>query len=102
MAKEIGFEFKQVFCDVLDVIILKHGSKQGRYMKILVELGLERPLLRGTELKCDNKAMWVNFKYENVSLFCFYCGKVGHAEKSCSVRKTNAIYGRLADDQYGE
>lgn len=71
-------------------------------MKILVELDLERPLLRGTKLKCDNQAVWVDFKYENMALFCFYRVKVGHAEKSCSVRKTNAMYGRLADGQYGE
>lgn len=102
MAKEIGFRFKQVFCDVLDVIILEHGSKQGRHMKILVELDLKRPLLRVTKLKCDNKAVWVNFKYENMALFWFYCGKVRHAEKYCFVRKTDAICGRLADGQYGE
>lgn len=61
--------------------------KKGRHMKILVELDVERPLLRGTMLKCDNQIVWVDFKYENIALFCFYCGKVGNAEKRAQTRK---------------
>lgn len=32
----------------------------------------------------EDEWFWVNFKYENVPLFCFICGIVGHSEKYCS------------------
>lgn len=27
--------------------------------------------------------MWIHFKYERLPSFCFYCGKIGHADKFC-------------------
>lgn len=27
--------------------------------------------------------MWINFKYERLPSFCFYCGIIGHSEKFC-------------------
>lgn len=32
----------------------------------------------------------------------FYCGKVGHSERNCSVRKSDAISGTLQEGQYRE
>lgn len=26
---------------------------------------------------------WISFKYEDVTLFCFICGVMGHSEKFC-------------------
>lgn len=67
----------------MDVIIPESGSKQGRHLKILAEIDLNQPLLRGTKLKCSGQEVWVDFKYENMGLFYFYCERVGHAERSC-------------------
>lgn len=46
--------------------------------------------------------MWVDFKYENMGLLCFYCGRVGHAEISCWERTGDAMRGQILEDQYGE
>lgn len=52
-------------------------------MKLLVEVDLDKPLLRGTKIKLDHELLWVDFKYEQLSRFCFYCEKFGHQEKNC-------------------
>lgn len=45
---------------------------------MLVEVKLDIPLLRGTKLKLDQEVLWVEFKYEQLAFFCFYCGLIGH------------------------
>lgn len=65
------------------MIIPEHGSKEGRYAKLLVEVDLYKPLLRGTMLNLEEEMGWVGFKYEQLPLFCSYCGKIGHGERNC-------------------
>lgn len=33
--------------------------------------------------KVGHDEAWVNFKYEKLPNFCFFCGVIGHAEKFC-------------------
>lgn len=82
LAKDAGFRFKKLFEDVMDVIIPESGSKRGRHMKILASVNLEKPLLRGTNIQCNGQSVWVDFRYKQISTFCYYCGRVGHLEKT--------------------
>lgn len=59
------------------MIILENGSKEGMLLKLLIELNLDVPLLRGTTLKLNEEAHWVDFKYKQLPSFCFYCGLIG-------------------------
>lgn len=55
------------------------------YMRIRVTIDLSKPLKRRMKLrKSGNEWSWINFKYENVPLFCFICGVLGHGEKICN------------------
>lgn len=83
MSKEIGFKFKNVFGNAVDVVIPESESKKGIHFKILAEIDLNRPLMRGTKLKYSEHEVRVDFKYENLALFCFYCGRVGYSERNC-------------------
>lgn len=56
MAREVGWKIGKLFPHCLNVIIPKNGSKNGLLMKLLVEVDLEKPLLRGPKLKFDNKS----------------------------------------------
>lgn len=91
-----------MFCDVIDVIIPKSGSKKGRQLKILAEINLEKPFMRGAKIKFQGQEVWVDFKYEYMALFCFYCGKVGHSKRACSKRVEDAKKGKLSGGQYGD
>lgn len=55
ISKETGLRLNQIFCNVFDVIIPENGSKQGWFLKILAEIDLNKPLLRGTKLRLQIK-----------------------------------------------
>lgn len=67
---------------VQDVMIVESRGKEDSHVKILVELNLTKPLLRGTMLKYKHCELWVEFKYKLLPIFCFYCGIIGHKEKN--------------------
>ncbi|GAV84375.1 zf-CCHC_4 domain-containing protein, partial [Cephalotus follicularis] len=42
------------------------------------------PLRRGMNLSCGCLGKtWLNFKYEKLPNFCFFCGCIRHVEKEC-------------------
>lgn len=82
---------------MLDVLILESGSRKGIHMKLLAEIDLDRPLLRGTKLICNGIEVWVEFKYKNLAMFCYYCGRVGHNERNCWTRKRDANSGNIME-----
>lgn len=102
LSKDLGFWFCKILGKVVDVLIPEDGSKRGRHLKILVEINLENPLLRGAKLQLDGKTVWVEFRYEKLVFFCYYCGKVGHSEKSCSYRYQDTLNNKVQEGQYGD
>lgn len=65
----------------MDIITVEAGGKEGRHMKLLVEIDITKPLQRDTKLKYRQNEIWVDFKYEQLPGFCFYCGCSGHSKK---------------------
>ncbi|KAI7979736.1 hypothetical protein LOK49_Contig262G00003 [Camellia lanceoleosa] len=59
------------------------------FLLIRVELDVSRPLPRGFFLKQpanssgETKELWIDFKIEKLSDFCFDCGRIGHDRNSC-------------------
>lgn len=80
-SKEVGWKIGKLFHKCLNVILPENGSKQGRLLKILVEVELNRPLLMGTRVNLEGEKEWADFKYELLPNFCFYCGLIGHQKK---------------------
>lgn len=68
----------------------------------MLEIKLDLPLLRGTKIKLENECVWVDFKYEQVPTFCFYCGLIGHQERLCHRKMEDAREDRVCEGQYGE
>lgn len=82
-SKDVGWKIGKLFKSCSNVIVSETGSKNGRVMKLLVDIDLGKPLLRGTKIKLETKTVWVDFRYEQLPTFCFYCRKVGHQERLC-------------------
>lgn len=70
-------------------------------LKMLVEIELEKPQLRGTKIKPYKKMVWVGFEYELLPTFYFYYGRIGYSKRSCD-RKIEDSWGNcITEDQYG-
>lgn len=84
------------------MIISETGSKNGKLMKLLMDIDLGKPLLRGTRIKLDNEVVWADFKYEQLPTFCFYCGRVGHSDRLCEEKVRDSKDSNIHEGQYGE
>ena len=82
MGRKIG----GVFDSVKEVILPNGGGKDGKHIKILVEVNIEKPLLRGTIVRMNGSARWIEFRYEKCPDFCYCCGLLGHNEKNCKIK----------------
>lgn len=102
LTSETVWKVGKVFKQVSNVIIPETGSKDGRFAKMLAEVDLSKPLTRGTSISFKGDKRWILFKYELLPLFCFYCGKIGYAKRSCGLKIEDAQNDILNEGQFGE
>lgn len=84
MGKEIGSGLGEV----LEVDLKAFSSNQARFIRVRVELSLDKPLRRGgvvTSPKGDK--VYIGFKYERLVGLCYQCGQIGHEVKDCTVQR---------------
>ncbi|XP_019186015.1 PREDICTED: uncharacterized protein LOC109180762 [Ipomoea nil] len=54
------------------------------FYRIRVSISVIKPLKRRMKLlKRDKSTCWVNFRYERLHNFCYFCGLMGHLHKYC-------------------
>lgn len=97
----MGWKIGKLLRMCLNVVIPENGSKEGRMLKMLVEIELDKPLLRGAKIKLDKEIVWVDFRYELLPTFCFYCGRIWHSERSCDKKLADSKGNCISEDQYG-
>ncbi|MBA0819562.1 hypothetical protein Gohar_028341 [Gossypium harknessii] len=56
----------------------KLGKENRNFMRIRVQIDIRKPLKRKKQVMFCGSCSYVKFKYERLSLFCFYCGRLGH------------------------
>lgn len=61
---ETGKKVGNLLGNTLDVLVVDSGSKEGWHIKLLVEIDLETPLVRGTKITYKQSEVWVLFRYE--------------------------------------
>lgn len=92
----------RIFNHISNVLIPETGSKDGRYAKMLVKIDLTKPLIRGTRIRCKEESYWISFKYEQLHFLCFYCGRLGHSERSCEHKWLDAANSCIFEGQFGD
>lgn len=54
------------------------------YMRIRVLIDVCKPIKRKMNIRrSDFEGKWINFRYERLPTFCFFCGIIGHSDRSC-------------------
>lgn len=51
--------------------------------RIRIELDLKEPLKTGKLICIAGKTLWLDFRYERLSHYCYSCGRLGHYAVSC-------------------
>ncbi|KAF4347092.1 hypothetical protein G4B88_008924 [Cannabis sativa] len=61
-------------------------SSWGKFLKILIEFDIKMPLCSGCFFDLDmGGRKWLQFKYEQIGIFCYYCGCLGHQRRGCKL-----------------
>ncbi|MBA0674863.1 hypothetical protein Goari_016435 [Gossypium aridum] len=81
-AKQLG-NFVGVF---LEYDASNLGKDNRNYMRIRVQIDVRNPLKRKKQVMSSGIRSYVKFKYERLSLFCFFCGRLGHNNSYCEAR----------------
>jgi hypothetical protein len=61
------------------------GRCWGSYMRVRVEVDVDKPLRRGVTVFSQrrNATDWFNLQYEDLPHYCFSCGILGHSSTDC-------------------
>ena len=74
-------------CDTVGVV--QKSSKAvddegGYFIRVRVSINITFPLCRGRVITLENgEKYWVNFNYERLPNFCFWCGRLNYSDKNC-------------------
>ncbi|MBA0846219.1 hypothetical protein Goarm_022249 [Gossypium armourianum] len=64
---------------------IARGLRSSMRIKIFMDIHLPLKMKKGLLFSPENIG-YVRFKYERLTLFCFFCGKLGHSDSFCEER----------------
>ncbi|CAL5436620.1 unnamed protein product [Camellia sinensis] len=63
-----------------------------KFMRIQVIVDIRNPLKTGFHLRrSESPDIWVDFKYEKLSQFCYNCGRIGHVYRGCKFSTSSVL-----------
>nr|XP_023884141.1 uncharacterized protein LOC111996419 [Quercus suber]POE70813.1 uncharacterized protein CFP56_45449 [Quercus suber] len=93
--RDIGSKIRRV----LEVDKRAVLADQAKFLRVRVEVQIDKPLRRGGYVKnAEGGRFWVDFRYERLPMFCYKCGILGHDEKHCQASSLE----QSTSKQYGE
>ena len=100
MTEDNGREIGNKIGSVLEVDKRAIQADQAKFLRIRVEMQLDKPLRRGGGYVKNDEGgrIWVDFRYERLPIFCYICEILRHDEKHCLASPLEQSSGR----QYGE
>lgn len=87
MTRENGEIIGKRFARLLGIEAISDGLLlQRSFLRVRVEVNLTQPLPKGFWLRRKNPTsndLWIAYKYERLSDFCYACGRIGHENNNC-------------------
>lgn len=100
MSEKIGKEIGNFIGSYVEADANNYGGIWRNFMRIRVAVDVRRPLKRRMKIKKQGgEWSWIQFKYERLPTFCFFCGIIGHSERFCE--KYFDCQERLAELPFG-
>nr|POE68062.1 putative wrky transcription factor 58 [Quercus suber] len=88
LLEEVGREIDSGLGEVLEVDLKAFSSDQARFIRVRVDLPLDKPLRRGGVVaNPEGDKVCIGFKYERLVGLCYQCGWTGHEFKDGSVQR---------------
>lgn len=86
MSEVVGKHLANYIGEFIDYDHSNNSSVCRSYMRLRVRVDVCHPLKKERRVQMvDGDWCTVNFRCENLPLFCFVCGRLGHVEQSCEV-----------------
>ena len=99
MIEETGRDVGNKISKFLEADKRSWRSDQAKYIRVRVEIPLNKTLRRGGYLlNGEGEKVWVTFKYDRLPTVCCRCGILGHDDRHCEVLGL----GQAMEYQYGE
>ncbi|XP_058223598.1 uncharacterized protein LOC131333208 [Rhododendron vialii] len=78
-----GMRIAETLGDVIAVEDPDGRGKLNKFLRVRVWIDVTKPLKEGFFLKRVNEDLWVKFRYERLSDYCYGCGRIGHTQNDC-------------------
>ena len=65
---------------LLKIDAITNAAIRGRYARVCVQMNTIDPLPKRVRIG----SFWQDIVYENLPVFCFHCGRIGHRETHCT------------------
>ena len=92
MSEKIGRDIGNSIGNFMAADSKSWSSNQGKFMRICVNIPLDRPLRRcGVVASPEGEKFQVYFRYERLPVFCFLCGVMGHDDRHCKGKQKNFL-----------
>ncbi|KAK2419791.1 hypothetical protein QL285_030612 [Trifolium repens] len=104
--KQMGISIGELLGNVEAAETYEYPGKK-LIIKIKVAINVHKPINPGILIgNAKDGTHWIDFRYENLPLFCFICGLVGHAENLCqnkdmAIESETPLGPWLRSNQYG-
>ncbi|XP_030964814.1 uncharacterized protein LOC115986092 [Quercus lobata] len=84
ITEEVGRDIDNGIGKLVEVDCKTFQTEQSRFLRIRVEVPLDKPLRRGClMISPEGDEVRVAFRYERLAGWCFNCTRIGHDHKEC-------------------